>query len=82
MRAEIWSKPGCPYCVRAKLIFKNYGIEYDEFIYTDGPLAEGQTRVTREQVFERTPTAETFPQIYIDGTYIGGHDDLVKWLTE
>jgi glutaredoxin-related protein len=32
----------------------------------------------REQLLESVPNAKTVPQIFLDGEYIGGHDDLVK----
>ena len=32
-------------------------------------------------VLEAAPAAKTVPQIWLDGDYIGGHDDLVKHLS-
>ena len=36
--------------------------------------------VTREQLLEIAPHARTVPQIVIDGTVIGGYDQLAKYL--
>lgn len=83
MYFEIWSKPNCFYCDKAKELLKTNKLEYQEFIFTDGELLPNQTRVTREQVLERTPTARTFPQIYLHDngeTYIGGCNEFEKWL--
>ena len=68
---EIWSKPACPYCVKAKQLCEREG---HEFVYK--MLDED---FTREELFEEFPTARTFPQIKIDGEAIGGFDQLVKW---
>jgi len=68
---EIWGRPGCSYCERAKQICKKFGLNY---IYHQ--LDED---FTREELLERFPDAKTYPQIIVDGEYIGGHDDFVKY---
>jgi glutaredoxin 3 len=68
---EIWGKPGCPYCERSKQICKKFGLNY---IYHQ--LDED---FTREELLEKFPYAKTFPQIIVDGEYVGGHDDFVKY---
>ena len=30
MKAIVWSKPACPFCVKAKNLLKSKGIEYEE----------------------------------------------------
>jgi glutaredoxin len=71
MRAEIWTKENCPYCVRAKALFNQKGVEYEEKII-------GRD-TTREQLLERVPHAKTVPQIWLDGEYIGGYTELVSF---
>jgi glutaredoxin 3 len=68
---EIWGRSGCSYCERAKQICKKFGLNY---IYHQ--LDED---FTREELLERFPDAKTYPQIIVDGEYIGGHDDFVKY---
>ena len=68
---EIWGRPGCSYCERAKQICKKFGLNY---IYHQ--LDED---FTKEWLLERFPGAKTYPQIIVDGEYIGGHDDFVKY---
>jgi glutaredoxin 3 len=77
MTAEIYSKPNCPYCVRAKAILEKRGIEYVEFSAVDqrDTLIE---RVTKE--IGAPP--RTVPQIWLGGQYIGGHDQLVAHLAK
>lgn len=80
MKAEIYTKTICPYCIRAKKILDGLHIPYDEFIISTGfgeqKPNNNQYYVTREQLLERLPTARTVPQIWIDGEHVGGCDDL------
>lgn len=68
-KVEIYTKWGCPYCVRAKALLNGKGVTYEEHDITlGGPKkAEMQARV---------PGATTVPQILIDGAAVGGCDDL------
>ena len=68
---EIYSKPSCPYCVKAKNLCEQQGYEY-----TYKMLEED---FTREELFEIFPGERTFPQIKIDGENIGGKQQLEEW---
>ena len=70
MRAIIWSKNNCILCTKAKNLLEKKGINYEER-NVEGP------DWTPEQFFEAVPNARTFPQIYIDGKYIGGYDMMM-----
>lgn len=72
MKAVVWSKSMCPYCDRAKILLRNKQIEFEEKKIGDGYL--------KEDLLEAVPGARTVPQIFINGNYIGGYDDLVKYL--
>lgn len=77
MKAEIYSKPNCPYCVKAKYLLEKYQYEIDEISAVD------HRDVLIERVEKATgSTPKTVPQIWIDGRYIGGHDQLVEWLAK
>jgi glutaredoxin-like protein len=69
----IFSRPGCPFCAKAKGLLRDAGIEFEELVlnrdYTD--------RTLRAVV-----VATSYPQIFIDGQHIGGSDDLEAWLEE
>ena len=65
---EIYSKPACPFCVKAKALAEQQG--YD---LTYKMLDED---FTREELFETIPTARTFPQIIVDGEKIGGYTEF------
>lgn len=74
MKATIWSKDMCPYCIRAKQLLEQKGIPYEERVIGNG--------WTKQQLLESVPTAKTVPQIFLDDKLIGGHDDLVKYFNE
>ena len=67
-RIEIYTKSWCPYCHQAKELLDEKGLDYVEYDVTDDQALEQQmqTRTDRTSV----------PQIYIDGTHLGGFDDL------
>ncbi len=66
---DIYTKQTCPYCVRAKGLLDSKGISYNE-IKIDGD------QELRAKMIERADGRYTVPQIFIDGTGIGGCDDL------
>ncbi len=68
-KIEIYTTQICPYCVRAKDLFKRKGVNYEE-IYVDGDDA------LRMKMMERAGGQRTVPQIFIDDQHIGGCDDL------
>ncbi len=60
----------CPYCVRAKALLKQRGVESIDEIRVDmDPSA-------RSRMIELTGR-RTVPQIFIGDTHVGGCDDLV-----
>lgn len=75
--AEIYTKPSCPWCVRAKELLKSNGIEYKEFILG----IDGVTKETVEQKIGNGVQIRTVPQIFLDGNYIGGCTELMKVLS-
>ena len=75
MKVLIYIKPGCDYCMDAMDWFAARGIEY-ALVNATTPLEQNQikARLTREHKINIT----TFPQIFVDGEYIGGQQDLMK----
>ena len=72
MKAIVWSKDSCPFCVQAKALLESRGIEYEE--------RNVSQNWTREQLLEAVPNARTVPQIFLDEELVGGFDDLRKKL--
>lgn len=73
MKAIVWSKDACPFCVQAKALLNSKGIELEERNIMAGTW-------TKEQLLEAVPTARTLPQIFLDDNYIGGFNELRKHL--
>jgi len=67
---KMYTTEWCPYCVRAKSLLKQRGVENIEEIRVDVHPDERQTMV---QITGR----RTVPQIFIGDTHVGGCDDLV-----
>ena len=68
-KVEIYTKWGCPFCVRAKALLDSKGVTYSEYDITlGGPK--------KAEMLARVPGASTVPQILIDDTAVGGCDDI------
>lgn len=68
-KIEIYTKQLCPYCTRAKNLLTRKGASFEETdISMGGPK--------RAEMIERSGGGSTVPQIFIDGTHIGGSDEL------
>ncbi len=60
----------CPYCIRAKQLLKQRGVESIDEIRVDLNPAE------RDAMIQKTGR-RTVPQIFIGDTWVGGCDDLI-----
>lgn len=66
---EIYTWRSCPFCIRAKALLKDKGIEFTEYAI-DGDEA------ARMKMAQRANGRKSVPQIFIDDQHIGGCDDL------
>ena len=70
-RVIVYSTANCAFCVRAKTMLADLGIDFeDSAIDTDEAAHKEFTRVTNG--------ARTVPQIIIDGVPIGGFAELAQ----
>jgi len=67
---EIYTQPWCPFCERAVHLLTKKRIQFQEI---DAPGGSAMRAEARERSGGRT----SVPQIFIDGTHIGGCDDLM-----
>ena len=67
---KMYTTQVCPYCVRAKALLKQRGVEQIEEVRVDLDPAE------RDRMIELTGR-RTVPQIFIGSTHVGGCDDLI-----
>ena len=66
---EIYATQYCPFCWRAKDLLSSKGVEYTE-------IDVGMDSDLRREMTERSGGGRTVPQIFINGTPIGGCDEL------
>ena len=67
-RVRMYTTRWCGYCMRARQLLEDKGLEYDEIALDDDPAF-------RQHLFELTG-GWTVPQILIDGKPIGGYTEL------
>ena len=70
----VWSKPNCPFCVKAKALLDAKGIEYE--------VREIGSGFTREDLLAAVPQAKTVPQIFLDNKLVGGYTELESLFKE
>lgn len=71
---EIYSKDGCPYCVKIKQVMSLKNLTHK--VYT---LNEDFDKVA---FYSKFGEGSTFPQVVYNGTNLGGCVDTVKYLKE
>ncbi|MCU0966484.1 MAG: glutaredoxin 3 [Burkholderiaceae bacterium] len=67
---RMYLTPSCPYCIRAKALLQQRGVDHIDEIRVDLEPAQ------RVHMMELTGR-RTVPQIFIGDTHVGGCDDLV-----
>jgi len=73
MRTVVYGKANCPFCTAAKEELSLHGMPYD---YIDlEEIGKTAKEVTGRDV-------KTVPQIYVNGQYVGGYDELMTFLEQ
>ncbi|UZQ54874.1 glutaredoxin 3 [Trichothermofontia sichuanensis B231] len=68
-KVEIYTWSRCPFCLRAKALLTQKGVEFTEYCI-DGDEA------AREVMAARANGRRSLPQIFINDQHIGGCDDI------
>lgn len=71
--AEVWSQTNCPACNEAKRLLERKGVLIVEKML-------GVNGYTKKELIEKVPDARSVPQIFLDGLYIGGLNELKRKL--
>lgn len=66
---EIYTTPVCPYCLSAKSLLGRKGASFTE-------IDVSRDDAQRKAMIKRAGGRMTVPQIFINGEYVGGCDDL------
>jgi glutaredoxin-like protein len=61
------TKPGCPFCARAKTMLTENGMAFEEIVLGRDATIRSVRAITGK---------ETVPQVFIDGGYVGGSEEL------
>ena len=67
---KMYSTATCPYCIRAKALLRQRGVEHFDEIRVDERPAERAAMV-------KLTGRYTVPQIFIGDTHVGGSDELI-----
>jgi len=68
-KIEIYSGDYCPYCVRAKSLLKQRGLDFIEYNVQQEPEK-------RTEMMKRSNGGRSIPQIFINNQHVGGCDEL------
>ena len=74
MSYKLYTKDNCPWCVKAKELLNNLGVQYKE-LYYDKDFTKDDLRAL---IGPNLPL--TVPQIFVKDHRIGGYEDLVEYL--
>jgi glutaredoxin 3 len=66
---EIYTWRTCPFCIRAKELLNEKGVDFTEYAI-DGDEA------ARSKMAQRSGGRRSVPQIFIDDQHVGGCDDI------
>jgi glutaredoxin 3 len=70
MTVEIYTKPFCPLCERAKQLLRIKGVAFREYVINGDPLRADEMR--------RRGVGESVPEIFIANRLIGGCAELFE----
>ncbi len=68
-KIELYTWSYCPFCIKAKQLLDNKGMEYKEHVIDNDP--------DKKKELFKTTGQDTVPYVFIDGELIGGCDDLI-----
>ncbi len=69
----VFTREGCPFCVRAKGLLHDAGINFDELVLN---------RDYGEVTLRAVAGASMVPQVFINGKHVGGSDELEQHLNQ
>lgn len=66
----IYTRPLCPYCVRAVSLLKKKQVGFEE-------IDAGFNAEKKREMVQKASGARTFPQIFVGDVHVGGCDELM-----
>lgn len=68
-KVEIYTWSTCPFCLRAKALLDSKSVNYTEYEISGDDKA-------RDAMAAKSNGRRTLPQVFINGQWVGGCDDL------
>lgn len=68
-KVEIYTWRTCPFCIRAKALLRDKGVDFVEYAIDGDEVARGK-------MAQRANGRRSLPQIFIDNLHVGGCDDI------
>lgn len=75
MKITVHSKTGCPYCVKAKKLLRQYQLEFEVVTHDNDAERQEFYKSVGEGV-------KTVPQIFVDDERVGGYTELLQRIDE
>lgn len=69
-QVTIYTKPYCPYCIRALTLLEKKGVAFTEIEAAFDPEK-------RAEMLQKSGGRATFPQIFVGERHIGGCDEMM-----
>jgi glutaredoxin len=81
--AEIYTKEHCPNCHEALSLLKSFKIKTNNWRLDEIGVSESDDCIVigKEELLAKVPKARSVPQIFLDGQYVGGLNELRNKLT-
>jgi glutaredoxin 3 len=70
-KVTVYSMLNCPYCVKAKALLTQRGVAFETIMIDDWSDEQWDA-------FAKSSGMKTVPQVYVDGTLIGGYTQLAE----
>jgi len=73
MDITVLTRPGCPFCAKAKSMLGEAGLEFEELVLN---------RDYSDRTLRAVAAARTVPQVFVNGECVGGSEQLQRWLEQ
>lgn len=70
---SIFTKPGCPFCAKAKQVLQDHNVKYEEIV-----LGKDATTVSVHAIAGKG----TVPQVFIGGKHVGGSEEVEAYFAK
>ena len=74
MKAVIYTRDACPYCVKVKQVLESLNAQITEYKFNED--------FDRDQFYAEFGEGSTFPQVLLDEEHVGGCTETVKYLRQ